>query len=85
MFSCEGAVVDETQIDLIFLPLLAFDHAGFRIGYGKGFYDTFLPKCRKDVVKVGLSLFDPVPRLPAEDHDVPMDYCFTPERLYQFG
>ena len=80
-----GIQVNPEQIDVVFLPLLAFDSNGYRVGYGGGFYDRFLAKCREDVVKVGLSFFEPVEeisdRLPL---DIPMDYCVTPEKIYSF-
>ena len=41
---------DDT-IDMILMPLLCFDKQGFRVGYGKGFYDRFLQKCRTDIIK----------------------------------
>src|SRR5690554_4083709 len=50
---------DEGLIQLIFMPLLAYDLNGHRLGYGKGFYDRFLSKFPKEVVKAGLSFFAP--------------------------
>ncbi|MDX1314733.1 MAG: 5-formyltetrahydrofolate cyclo-ligase [Eudoraea sp.] len=80
-----GIQIREDQIDVVFIPLLAFDREGYRVGYGKGFYDRFLEKCREDVIKVGLSFFPPVDKiLDREDHDVPLDHCVTPEEIYSF-
>lgn len=47
--------VDETLIDVAYLPGLAFDKLGGRVGYGGGFYDRFLRKSRKDCKKIGLA------------------------------
>lgn len=81
----DGIGIPASKIDVVFIPLLAFDADGNRIGYGKGFYDRFLSDCKADVVKIGLSFF------PAEEerfevnaHDMPLDFCVTPEEIYKF-
>ena len=81
----EGIVVPETKIDVVFLPLLAFDLKGNRVGYGKGFYDTFLRKCPSTTIKIGLSFFD-AETLISDTHknDVRLDFCVTPEKVYEF-
>lgn len=81
-----GQLISPKEIDVVFVPLLAFDKAGHRVGYGKGMYDTFLRQCREDVQKTGLSLFEPVPVLIEDvfEGDVPMDNIITPERIYTF-
>jgi 5-formyltetrahydrofolate cyclo-ligase len=43
---------------VVFVPLLAFDKKGNRVGYGKGFYDAFLSKCKPETIKIGLSFFE---------------------------
>ena len=81
----DGIEVPPEKIDVVFLPLMAFDKKGHRVGYGKGFYDVLLNKCRPDVVKVGLSLFAAEEEI--EDigtHDVPLNFCVTPDRIYYF-
>jgi 5-formyltetrahydrofolate cyclo-ligase len=81
----DGIEVPSNKIDVVFVPLLAFDENGQRVGYGKGFYDRFLNECRPNVIKIGLSLFEAEKEL-FEDNatDVPMDYCVTPDRVYRF-
>lgn len=81
-----GITVPVEQIQVVFVPLLAFDHSGNRVGYGKGFYDRFLAKCKTGTIKIGLSFFEAV--APWEDvfeSDVKLDYCVTPEKIYPFG
>ena len=79
-----GSKADVSSIDLIYLPLLAFDQKGHRLGYGGGFYDRFLPSCTK-ALKVGLSYFEPVDIIPEiNEFDVSMDKCITPDKVYKF-
>ena len=79
-----GESVDAAEIDLVLVPLLCFDERGGRVGYGKGFYDTFLSRCRSDCLKVGLSYFPPVETIDdVGEHDMPIDSCITPERFYE--
>ncbi|WP_036380521.1 5-formyltetrahydrofolate cyclo-ligase [Muricauda sp. MAR_2010_75] len=82
----DGILVPENKIDVVFIPLLAFDLHGNRVGYGKGFYDTFLRKCRKETLKIGLSLFEPEENdiTDVHENDVRLDYCITPEKTYKF-
>ena len=81
-----GIVVAPEQIEVVFIPLLAFDESGHRIGYGKGFYDRFLSACTGRTVKVGLSFFEAEKEIPGIlTSDVPMDFCVTPERIYDFS
>lgn len=81
----KGDMVHPSQIDLALVPLLAFDERGYRVGYGKGFYDRYLQRCKPGVIKVGVSYFDPVPLISdTNQYDVPLNYCVTPQRLYVF-
>ncbi|MFN2262291.1 MAG: 5-formyltetrahydrofolate cyclo-ligase [Psychroflexus sp.] len=81
-----GIQVFPSQLDVVFIPLLAFDQNGNRIGYGKGFYDAFLKDCKADVVKIGLSFFQAEDDIiPSKTHDIPLDYCVTPDRIYKFN
>jgi 5-formyltetrahydrofolate cyclo-ligase len=81
-----GNVMEPKVIDAVLIPLIVFDRAGQRIGYGKGYYDRFLAECRSDCLKIGLSLSPPLDFIPlTESHDIPMDYCITPLGVYQFN
>lgn len=70
--------------DVIFIPLLAFDIKGNRIGYGKGFYDRFLSHCRPDAIFVGLSFFEPEEEIIPEAADIPLHYCITSSEVFVF-
>lgn len=70
------------KLDVVLVPLLCFDERGFRIGYGKGFYDKFLSECRADCLKIGLSFFPPIEEIKdAQSFDVPLNFCVTPESV----
>lgn len=81
----QGVPTPPEKIDLVLVPLLAFDKHGHRVGYGKGYYDRLLSLVRPDCVKVGLSLFQPVDVIDdITDFDVPLDRCVTPEGVVVF-
>ena len=81
----DGIEVPDTKIDVVFVPLLAYDKTGNRVGYGKGFYDNFLNKCRPETIKIGLSLFPPEEIIDGiSENDVKLDYCVTPEKVIKF-
>ena len=82
----KGDLISPKEIDAVFVPLLAFDVHGNRVGYGKGFYDRFLAECPPKTVKIGLSLFDPEPVIADVDRfDIPLDYCITPRQVWSFN
>lgn len=79
-----GIEISPEIIDVVFVPLLAYGQNGHRIGYGKGFYDRFLEKCNPNTNFVGLSFFDPEPEVFSEANDVPLDFCITPQNIFDF-
>lgn len=79
-----GLEVPASILEVIFIPLLAFDLKGNRIGYGKGFYDRFLEQCSDSSVKIGLSFFEAEPNISNETTDIPLDFCITPKKIYGF-
>lgn len=80
-----GLPVPTEMIDVVFVPLLAYDKQGNRVGYGKGFYDKFLSQCKPDVIKIGLSFFEPEEQIDdILETDVKLDFCVTPEKILQF-
>jgi 5-formyltetrahydrofolate cyclo-ligase len=73
---------DEPEVvpDRLIVPLLAFDSAGFRLGYGGGFYDRTLARLRQlgPVTAIGLAYASQeVPRVPRAAYDQPLDWLAT--------
>jgi len=77
-------LVDPDEIQMVLIPLLAYDRRGFRLGYGKGYYDKYLASLKRNVIKIGLSFFEPLDYIPDESHDIPLDYCITPGGIQKF-
>ena len=77
---------DLKKFVLVFVPSLTVDAKGFRLGYGKGFYDRFLNENRQKVVSVCCThsqfLFD---TLPTEDHDSAVDALVTEEKIIEIS
>ena len=81
----DGIEVPSHKIDVVFVPLLAFDKKGHRVGYGKGFYDKFLSECKPDIIKIGLCFFAPEELITdIFKGDIKLDYCVTPDSIYSF-
>lgn len=81
----DGLEVPAHKIEVVFVPLLAYDKKGNRVGYGKGFYDQFLSECKPNVIKIGVSYFDPEETISdVYESDVKLDFCVTPEGVIQF-
>ena len=77
--------VPSSKIEVVFIPLLAFDKQGNRVGYGKGFYDKFLAECNPNTIKIGLSFFEPEELISdVNTKDIQLYYCVTPNRTIKF-
>ena len=80
-----GIEIKPELIDVVFVPLLGYDKKGNRVGYGKGFYDRFLAKCKPDVLKIGLSFFEPESdEIPINADDIKLDCCVSAKSVFQF-
>ncbi len=78
-------LMEPGEIDMVIVPLLCFDQQGYRVGYGKGFYDRFLASCSNDCIKAGFSYFPPIsPITDRSEFDVPLNLCITPQTVYVF-
>ncbi len=81
----ESSVIETGEIDMVLIPLLAFDEQGHRVGYGKGFYDKLLSKCKLDCKRIGLSLLEPIEKIDdITAHDKKLDACITPSKTWNF-
>jgi len=80
-----GPIISDELIEAVVVPLLAFDSKGYRVGYGKGYYDKFLISLKKDVLKLGLSYFPPVDEISNPDlWDISLNACITPDGIITF-
>lgn len=77
-----GGIVPVGEIDLVVVPGVAFDLNGYRLGYGKGFYDRELSRVTQKTASVGLCYeFQLCEELPVEEHDQQLDYIATEMQL----
>ena len=75
--------IELKEIDLVLVPGLAFSSFGARLGYGRGYYDRFLPKLRDGCKIVGLAYQEQILKeVPTEAHDVDMDVVITDENIF---
>jgi len=74
----ESALVPPDQIDVVIVPGVAFDRKKNRIGFGKGYYDSYLKKTT--AVKIAVAYeFQVVDTIDTHEGDVPVDLIITPE------
>ena len=80
----DGKEISAGTIELMIVPLLSFDINGNRVGYGKGFYDKLIAECSPKLLKVGFSFFDAEVIDDLNNFDQKIDFCVTPERIFEF-
>jgi 5-formyltetrahydrofolate cyclo-ligase len=82
----EGIATPTEKIDVIIVPLLAFDRRGHRVGYGRGFYDKFLATAAPQTRKIGLSFFPPTEKIEdIQKTDEKLTHAITPGGLLLFN
>lgn len=78
--------VPPSEVDLFFLPGIAFDRKGGRLGYGKGYFDRLLAERHARGTRVGLAFSEQiVESVPTGPYDRPMDYLVTEEGWVSCG
>lgn len=76
---CQKCEVDEKTVCIV--PGLSFDKNGYRLGFGKGYYDRFL--CEHSVFTIGLCYEECISEsLPVENHDKPVSVVVTEKEIY---
>lgn len=78
----QGEPVDKNLMDLVIVPAVAFDGKGGRVGRGKGYYDRLLNGCNATKIVVGYP-FQLIEEVPAEEHDIKMNYIVTPDKFIE--
>ena len=76
--------IEKQEIELIIIPLVAFDKKGNRLGYGGGYYDRLLkemPKAKK--IGIGFSMQE-VESIEKQEHDVGLDMVITEKKTFNF-
>lgn len=77
-------LVDPQNINLALVPLLGYNSHGYRIGYGAGYYDRYLPKLSSGCIKIGLAFRELLAEdLPVDSLDYPLDEILTPDGFVQ--
>lgn len=65
-------IVPAAELDIVVVPLVAFDRAGARLGYGGGCYDRYLPTVAPECLIVGIAFDEQcVDHVPTDAHDLP--------------
>ena len=80
-----GNIIQPEEFDMVIVPLLGVDKNGFRVGYGKGFYDRFLSQCKPNCIFIGFHLFEIVAEITDKSsQDIPLDCLVTPHQIIHF-
>ena len=66
-------IVPAAELDMVVVPLVAFDRTGARLGYGGGCYDRYLPTVAPKCLIVGIAFGEQrVDHVPTDAHDLPL-------------
>lgn len=79
-------IIDQTievgyeDIDLLIVPGLAYTRDGFRLGFGGGYYDRYLPPYKGKTISLAFHL-QVIPHIPVQEHDIPISKLITNEEV----
>jgi 5-formyltetrahydrofolate cyclo-ligase len=80
------SLYDESRIDCVLTPGVAFDAKGYRLGYGGGFYDRFFSRIEKAIPKIGIAFdLQCVETIPVEYYDHPITHIITEKGIRTFN
>ena len=78
---------NENILDIVIVPAVVFDLEKNRIGFGGGYYDTFLKKVRrgnKKAIFIGVCYdFQVVDKIPREEHDIIVDFVVNENKFFE--
>jgi 5-formyltetrahydrofolate cyclo-ligase len=73
------------EFDFVIVPLLTINEEGFRVGFGKGYYDSFLSSCKPECKFIGLGFYNEFEAIDdLHENDIPLHYLITPDQVYNF-
>ena len=71
-------IVPAAELDMVVVPLVAFDRTGARLGYGGGCYDRYLPTVAPERPIVGIAFDEQrVDHVPTDAHDLPLPHIVS--------
>ena len=74
--------VEPNILDLVIVPGVAFDLKGYRIGYGGGYYDRFIPRLSDKATTVSLAFdIQLIDTVPVSEYDIAVEYIITENRF----
>lgn len=76
-------IIEKEEIDIVFVPGIAFDYEGYRTGYGKGYFDRWLEGIPVEKT-IGIAYdFQITDKVPTGDYDLPVGMIVTEKRIIQ--
>ena len=78
----KSQLIDPAEVDIVICPIVAFDENKNRMGYGGGYYDRYLPQCKK-ALRIGIAFeAQRVDKVLTDRYDQTMDIIISEEKVY---